>query len=81
MDPADRKGLRVDRCRANDRALTVLDEDLAVSRLALSHYTNESGDVMRIEMEKEPGEENIYCSGDSPEKMFACHNSKPPFEP
>jgi hypothetical protein len=81
MDPADRKGLRVDRCRANDRALTVLGEDLAVERLALSHYTNESADVMRIEMEDEPGEENIYCSGDSPEKMFAGHNNKPAYEP
>jgi hypothetical protein len=76
MDPADRKGLRVDRCRPSDRALTVLAEDLAGSRLAISQYTGESDDVMRIEMENEPGEENIYCSGDSPEKMFACHNSK-----
>lgn len=71
-------GERVDRFRPHDRLLTVINEELVDSYSTLSRDTGERGDVMFIEMEPEPGEENIYCAGDSPEKLIACHNNKEP---
>lgn len=58
-------------------AVSVLDAfALQTSQVIFSRDTGERGDVMRIEVDAELEEEKIYCYGDNPAKLIACHNRK-----
>jgi hypothetical protein len=77
----DEKGTPAEKLTFGNVLLTEIRDRLELSHLSMSIDSGERADVMRIEMECEEDEENIYCAGDSPEKMYVCHNSKPVYEP
>jgi hypothetical protein len=63
-----------------DPVLTVIGDELLDSKAIISRDTGEIGDVMFIEMDPEGHGDDvgrIYCTGDSPDKMFTDHNNKP----
>lgn len=73
----DEKGLSVDKYAVRQNVLSLINcETLSESKITFSKNTGEFGDVMYIEME----DGHIYAAGDSPQKMFVCHNSKNPID-
>lgn len=73
----DRRGRAAQLLTKSDTAVTVLDAFVNhTSRVILSRDTEERADVLQIEMETDLPEEKIYCYGDNPAKLIACHNEK-----
>lgn len=70
-------GARVDGFRTGDPVLTVIGDELDDSKTVISTDTGERDDVVWIEIDSDDETDKIYCYGDSPEKLIACHNLKP----
>lgn len=73
----DRRGRSAHLFAMHDTAVTVVDAlVLQASRVIFTRDTGERADVLKIEMETDLPEEKIYCYGDNPAKLLACHNKK-----
>lgn len=59
-----------------DPVLGVIRKRLVNMSAIIARPTGTTADVMRIEMDAPTNAEKIYCWGDSPEKLIACHNAK-----
>lgn len=72
----DSIGTPIERLKARGSVLAVGGEELIDTRAVIVRDTGETGDVMWFEMDAPTVGEKIYCYGDNPEKLIACHNNK-----